>query len=308
MNSNAVYPRNWYVIAESREVGRKPVELKRFGTGLVAWRDSQGTLSVMRDLCPHRSVKLSRGAVCGDTLECCFHGFRFGRDGACQFVPEIKRDAPGLKVETYRSCEKYGFIWVWWPDGEPGNAQPGWFDEIKEDMVCASLSQVWRCPVTRCIENQLDYAHLPFLHRSSIGRGFDPSRQAYVELTSESISFRFEEDTSKPHALIAFRMPNVWINKIAPSYVLMLAFVPIDENYTKFYVRTYQNFLKIPLLSGLVTGVMNQINRFVLREDQNAVESHPAGLSSTQAPFERLFPSDRAIRHFRSLWVDSRKI
>ncbi len=307
MTETDFFPPNWYAIAESREVAsRKPLSMKRFGVELVLWRDHSGNLSIMRDLCPHRSVKLSQGTIRGDVLQCCFHGFQFSSQGRCRYVPEIKRDAPGLQVQTFRNCEKYGFIWIWWPESEPEkNHEPAWFDEIKPDMVWTSLHQTWNSHVTRCIENQLDYAHLPFLHRKSIGRHFDPSREVFFELTKDGIRFFFESDPNKDKTLLAFRMPNLWINKITSRYVLLVAFAPIDETQTKFYVRTYQNFLKVPVLGPLVTGFMNQVNKLILREDRSAVETHPRGLSSLQASFERLFPSDKGIRHFRSLWSGS---
>jgi phenylpropionate dioxygenase-like ring-hydroxylating dioxygenase large terminal subunit len=246
---------------------------------------------------------LSRGTIRKDSLQCCFHGFRFSADGICRHVPEIRRDAPGLKVRTFASREKYGFIWIWWPEGTPESGrEPAWFDEIKPDMAWACLSQVWESHVTRCIENQLDYAHLPFLHRNSIGRGFDPAREAIFDLADDGIRFYFDHGTSADKTVLAFRMPNVWINKIPSRYVLLVAFAPVDERRTKMYVRTYQNLVKIPVVSGMLAGLLNQINRFILREDRIAVETHPAELSSHLASSERLFPSDKGIRHFRSLW------
>ena len=81
-------PNQWYVILESKEVKPgKPIGLTRFGEKLVAWRDSHGRLSVMRDRCPHRGVALSVGDIRGDCLECPFHGFQFDTTGTLHVDP-----------------------------------------------------------------------------------------------------------------------------------------------------------------------------------------------------------------------------
>ena len=78
-------PNQWYVILESNEVKPgKPIGSTRFGEPIVAWRDAHGTVSVMRDLCPHRGVALSAGDIRGDCIECPFHGFQFDTRGAAR--------------------------------------------------------------------------------------------------------------------------------------------------------------------------------------------------------------------------------
>ena len=64
-------PNQWYAILDSKEVrAGKPVGVTRMGEKLVAWRDSKGQVTVMRDLCPHRGVALSVGELKGDCIIC----------------------------------------------------------------------------------------------------------------------------------------------------------------------------------------------------------------------------------------------
>ena len=118
----------WYAILESSEVRRgKPVGVTRMGEKLVAWRDSQGQVAVMHDLCPHRGVALSAGEVHGDCIWCPFHGFEYDASGRCTVIPANGRSAPVpkvFKVQTYPTHEAHGFIFIYWGQPEGGVAPP----------------------------------------------------------------------------------------------------------------------------------------------------------------------------------------
>jgi phenylpropionate dioxygenase-like ring-hydroxylating dioxygenase large terminal subunit len=169
-------PNQWYVILESNEVKRgKPVGVTRLSEKLVAWRDARGQVTVMRDLCPHRGVALSAGKLIRDCIECPFHGFRYDTTGACKLVPANGRSAAppkALRAHTYSTSEAHGFIYIWW--GEPKNDLPPlpWFDNIAEgEFSTQTLRDHWTAHYSRAIVNQLDVAHLPFVHQTTIGRG-----------------------------------------------------------------------------------------------------------------------------------------
>ena len=43
-----------------------------------------GEIFAIDDRCPHEGYPLTQGSLCGTTLTCCFHNFKFNlRDGAC---------------------------------------------------------------------------------------------------------------------------------------------------------------------------------------------------------------------------------
>jgi phenylpropionate dioxygenase-like ring-hydroxylating dioxygenase large terminal subunit len=168
-------PNQWYAILESNEVKKgKPVGFTRMGEKIVAWRDGNGKLSVMSDQCPHRGVALSVGEIKGDCIQCPFHGFEYDTSGDCKLIPANGRDAEppkAMHVKTYPTREEHGFIYLWW--GEPQTEYPPlpWFESISDDMVYSTLRDHWKSHYSRAIENQLDVVHLPFIHRTTIGRG-----------------------------------------------------------------------------------------------------------------------------------------
>jgi len=111
----------WYAILDSTEVRRgRPVGVTRMGEKLVAWRDSQGKVTVMHDKCAHRGVALSVGEVHGDCIWCPFHGFEFDAGGRCTVIPANGKDVPvpkAFKVQAYPTHEMHGLIFIYW--GEP---------------------------------------------------------------------------------------------------------------------------------------------------------------------------------------------
>ncbi len=110
-------PNQWYAVLESNEVpARRPVGVTRMGEKLVAWRDSQGKLSILPDLCPHRGVALSAGEVRGDCIMCPFHAFEYDTSGRCTVIPANGRTALVPKVfqaQAYPTHEAHGFIFIW---------------------------------------------------------------------------------------------------------------------------------------------------------------------------------------------------
>src|SRR5436190_23210709 len=92
----------WYPVLQSDELPeRKPIGFMVLGEPLVAWRDAQGKPCVVRDRCPHRSIKLSVGRVYDGQLQCILHGLRFDGEGRCVMIPwddeeDGKRKAPSV--------------------------------------------------------------------------------------------------------------------------------------------------------------------------------------------------------------------
>ncbi len=128
----------------------------------------------MSDLCPHRGVALSVGRLLGDCIECPFHGFQYDTSGRCCLIPANGKNTPvpkAFQVHTYPTREAYDFIWVWW--GEPREELPSlpFIEDIDDSFYYSTFRDHWATHYSRAIENQLDVVHLPFIHRTTIGRG-----------------------------------------------------------------------------------------------------------------------------------------
>jgi phenylpropionate dioxygenase-like ring-hydroxylating dioxygenase large terminal subunit len=283
----------------------------RFGWKFVFWRDPQsGKPLAFKDECPHRLARLSQGKLVQGAVECPFHGFRFDGQGSCAWVPELKRGTPKLKAAALQLVEKDGWIWAFWDakvataiaTGEsatPVDSQPEpWFETLTSDFAYSQVVTHWEKDYSRCVENQLDFAHLPFVHRNSIGRGFDPSGKTEFELNDRGIKVKLPSHREDHPSFFEFRYSNFWQLHVQKRLINTLVFVPVHSDQTRFYMRSYQSFVRVPGLSHLVGWISDLTNRFVLGQDWKIVQRQVA---SSQLALDReiLFPSDKPILHFR---------
>jgi phenylpropionate dioxygenase-like ring-hydroxylating dioxygenase large terminal subunit len=308
----------WYIILESKEVPRgRPVGVLRMGERLVLWRDGAGNLSCMRDLCPHRGVALSEGKLVGDHIQCPFHAFEFDRHGEVRLVPANGQAAhlpAAMHVQAYPTREAHGFIYIWWGEAQAEYPPLPWFESIDEDFAYATVRDTWAAHYSRVIENQLDAAHVPFVHKTTIGRGQRTVINGPVSTLDESgllnIWVSSEQDTGqvakKPSEMtvpdrrpsLQFQFPNVWQNWIADDLRALLVFVPIDEENTRLYLRFYQKIVRTPVLRNLFCAFGGLSNLLIERQDRWVVITQRPKRSDLRGG-EILVPSDGPIILYR---------
>lgn len=293
----------WYVVLSSEEVPRaRAVGHRRLGQDLVSWRDARGQVQVALDRCPHRGARLSLGRVVDGCLECPFHGFRFDSRGACVAIP-AHPDRPisdAMSLIPLPSREAHGFVWVWTGPEPPDEAPIPFFDFSGHTWAGSGFVEPVATSYTRAIENQLDFPHLPFVHRSSIGRLVDASMEIHTEAGGDRI--RFGLDGEQPN--IEFLGPCIWRNRTGPLWQF-LAFVPVDEDQMLYYVRTYQRLITLPGLRWLLGRLNATLNRIVLRQDSAVVESQPTAETRLRMG-EVLVRSDGPIIAYRR-WRESHR-
>ena len=309
----------WYVVLESNEVGNRPIGVTRLGEKLVFWRDQDGKVSSAVDRCPHRGVALSAGAIENKHLQCPFHGFEFDPSGKCVLIPANGRNGVvpnAMRLKTYPTYEAYGYIWIWWGNQvHPDWPAPKFFDNLDNTFVYSSAHDPWNAHYSRVIENQLDVVHLPFIHRSTIGRG---SRTLVdgpvVEWKGDTMLYtyvfnRVDDGTPprKPGELSAktatsvhleFVFPNLWQNYISENVRILAAFVPVDEEHTILYLRFYQNFMRLPLLGQLFARLAMPSNVYIAHEDRRVVVTQQPKASGLKIG-EILIQGDLPIIEYR---------
>jgi phenylpropionate dioxygenase-like ring-hydroxylating dioxygenase large terminal subunit len=91
----------WYVLAFSHEVdATRPLLRYCCSDRIVLFRAANGSPVALYDRCPHRGSPLSLGKITEDTLQCRYHGFRYGASGRCVRVPSQATIVPELSVRS----------------------------------------------------------------------------------------------------------------------------------------------------------------------------------------------------------------
>ena len=305
-------PNQWYAILETDELKTdQPSSFRRLGVDLVGWRDSEGAPVVMEDRWAHRQVKLSLGKIQDNCIECPFHGFRYDSEGACRLIPANGKNGPVpriFQVKTYPVREEHGFIWLWNGEARPEYPPVPFFDELNA-FTYATLRKPWPVDHSRAIENQLDVAHLPFVHATTIGRGgrtLVDGPFSKLEGNALYVWTRTELDVGqvapKPAQLhqpespwgLCFKFPNIWTLRISEQLRIMVAFAPVDDENTMMYVRFYHNLVKNPLARRFIAKAGALGNNRILKQDERVVFTHQpraGGLDSG----DKYIPADRPI-------------
>jgi len=310
----------WYAVMDSIQVKKQPVGVTRMGENLVFWRDASGKVSCLYDKCIHRGVMLSKGQVIHGCLQCPFHGLEYDASGRVTVIPANGKNAPvteRFNVRSYPTHEAHGFIWIWWGDRAPAELKPPrFFDDIDEKFSYGTVYDPWNTHYSRAIENQLDVAHLPFVHHNTIGRGGltlvdGPGFQwvaddmfyvyFYNRLDDGTPPRKPDEvpvpDPDKPFKL-EFIFPNLWQNHIGEDLRIVAAFVPVDDENTILYLRFYQKFMRLPLLRQLFNRLAAPSNLIIAHQDRRVVVTQQPKASGLRIG-EELIQADMPIVEYR---------
>jgi phenylpropionate dioxygenase-like ring-hydroxylating dioxygenase large terminal subunit len=309
-------PNQWYVILETKELKRSPIKIKRIGEELVVWRDREGKACCIADRCCHRGASLSCGRITGNNLECPFHGFVFDASGKVKRIPANGLNTPvpvNMKVNSYELYEDFGLIWMWYGEREKITQKPFFFSELK-DYSYASFQDHWRVHYSRAIENQLDVVHLPFVHRTTIGKGNKtlvngPVVEREGDLITFYVNNMVDDGITKPlkpeeikdyrdFFHLRFHFPNIWQNYISGKIRAFAAFVPVDEENSLIYIRYYQQITKIPVIRHLINWIGILVSVVILRQDKRVVETQLPKKSAWRMD-ENLITGDRPIVEYR---------
>ncbi len=158
--------RYWWPIAFTEEVQGRPFPVRLLGEDLVLFRDGSGKVGMLARACPHRGASLTLGRVEGDGLRCCYHGWKFARDGRCLEMPAEPPDTPlkgKVRQGSYPTEEAAGLIFAYL-----GPLPAPLFPKIdllfRDDMEREVYAKNDFCNWLQRAENGHDPAHLGILH------------------------------------------------------------------------------------------------------------------------------------------------
>src|SRR4030088_15839 len=91
-----------------------PVRVRLLGEDLVAFRDTEGRIGLLEELCPHRGASLffGRNEECG--LRCSYHGWKWDVTGRCVDMPNEPEESTfrdKVRARAYPCGDVNGVIW-----------------------------------------------------------------------------------------------------------------------------------------------------------------------------------------------------
>jgi phenylpropionate dioxygenase-like ring-hydroxylating dioxygenase large terminal subunit len=303
----------WTPVVPARAVPRRaPLAVQLAGEPVVLFRTG-GRIAALLDRCPHRGVKLSLGRVTPDGhLECPFHGWSFAGDGACADVPlsnlrPEQRDRLAARALPVR--EIGGLVWARTSLG-PAPDEPDVPEALQGDGWARWIhAETWSTHWTRAMENMLDFPHVPFVHRTTIGRGLAAKRRPdsvlRVRLQPTPFGGKIEGDfDGQPLGGLDWRRPNGMVlylsDKPNRRFRQHVYCVPVGPTTTRMIVVSARDFARRnPFLR-----LFDEANRFILLQDRRVVESsQPAEVPHPSE--EKSVANDGPTLAFRRFYLDT---
>lgn len=312
-------PNQWYAILPSKLIKEnRTIAVKRLNLDLVLFRDTKGQIGCVADQCTHRGAALSEGKLVGDCIQCPFHGLEFDKTGKCTFIPANGKastdDISRYNVRHYPVKESNGIVYIWFGDVEKAaDKLPFFYDDVDDSYSYSEIEDHWNSHYSRCIENQLDVVHVPFVHYNTIGRGNKTLINGpKVEFENGIIRTSANNEVDhgqkpKPPAEciiketnLNFMFPNIWMNHISPKVKVIIYFAPVDDENTILYIRFYCKIAKLKAINSLIAFFGKYANRVVERQDKRIVITQKPKASSYKSD-EKLLMGDRPIVMYRKM-------
>lgn len=160
------FPKGWYALGLARELAAGDVRpVQAFGRDLVLYRTESGAVNLVDAYCPHLGAHLGHGGrIVGESIRCPFHGFAFGLDGACTYIPYDSHIPPKARMITYPIREKNGLILTYF---DPSGGRPAWEIPDLDGSGWGSLMTTrWdlRGHPQEVTENSVDVGHFDAIH------------------------------------------------------------------------------------------------------------------------------------------------
>ena len=248
--------------SEDLEAGGDPKRVRLLGEDLVAFRDDDGRIGLLDELCPHRRASLALGRNENGALECLYHGWRIDCTGKILDTPVEPEDSTfkdRIRATAYKTYESGGVVWAYMgPAGLEPPPVDFYFTQVPQDRVLTVrvlTSSNW----AQGIEGTIDSSHTNLLHRHGVRPSADvtttmmepgivarrPSNDTrpVMEAQDTAYGFRYaairkpmvDPDTQKYARVSLFIAPIFAMFPPPHGWVWMQAFVPVDDEHTMFY-------------------------------------------------------------------------
>lgn len=289
----------WYVALVGDDL--RPGQLVHktlLGEPVLLARTHTGEVFALRDICPHRGIPLRYGRLEGDTVACCYHGWRFDRQGICVEIPSLREgqevDLGKIRCGGFPCVEQQGLIWVYFarPDesAPPADAPPLMPAFPAQARPAVAIKQPFPCSTDHAAFGLMDPTHAAFVHTSwwfkhqasklrPKEKRFEPSelgwRMVRHPLPPQNIIYKLFG--RKVETEISYRLPGLRIEEVhgdRHALVGLTAITPITDEATE----VHQIFWATPRWVRMLAPVIRPLMHTFLGQDRRVVVQQREGL------------------------------
>ena len=158
---------------------------------IVLFRRLDGSAAAIVDQCAHRFAPLSRGRLCGEHVECPYHGLRYDHTGTCVENPHGSgRIAPALHIGSFPVEERHSAIWVWLGEQAADASLIPDFSHLDAGAPGVLSKRDWMVldvDYRLMADNLLDLSHVNFLHDGLLGHSGMVDAEVVIEEDGDTL-------------------------------------------------------------------------------------------------------------------------
>ncbi|OAJ54988.1 (2Fe-2S)-binding protein [Paraburkholderia ginsengiterrae] len=260
----ALMRRFWHPVCTSAQLPHPdcaPLRVTLLGENYVAFRDTDGNVGFLEELCMHRGASLALGRVEEGGIRCLYHGWKFSASGDVMETPNHAdpKYAARMKAPSFPTREAGGIVWAYVGPKEllPAFSRYAFMDAEPSHRVVLRINV--SCNYLQLVEGGEDSSHVGVLHTNMARPGwkeneFTPnpdvvnpaalaSNDLEPALKIEETAFGFHyvalRKTTDPKVrnarVVPFIVPYGRIIP-APAFQFTVLEVPVDDTHTSTYI------------------------------------------------------------------------
>jgi len=211
----------WQPVARVEDLKDGPQRAVLLDEPLAVFLTESGEVAVVADRCAHRGALLSMGKICGESVQCPYHGWEWAGDGSCTRIPSLadQRQIPPLaRIPSYPVRVHWGLVWTTLEEPLTDVPDVPWFDP---DKWTWGHGTPFELPVAfgLMIENFRDVAHFAFVHEATLG----PQPAVVEPLTPErnglEVRLRRNMEWGDEASSVWGPLREMYYHSIAPNFI-----------------------------------------------------------------------------------------
>ena len=318
-----ILSQHWYPVARIEDVSTQPQQVTLLDVKMALYKTESGDIHLVRDICPHRGVPLTKGWVEGEEIVCPYHGLPYNAAGQCTKIPaqpELTKISDRFRLSKFPVVQKYGLIWTSIQNHDVESAHFPVLDTWEDPTHQAILPPYVDIAGSsgRQLEGFIDVAHFAWVHHEAFANRENPVVPKYSTIkTDYGLQTEYVSDVSNyPHGLQHLAPEGfLWkrVFDVYPPFSAILtvhfphdgilkilnACCPMSHNKTRLFVPLTRNFDT----TGDLQAVYD-FNAQIFAEDQDMVEAQKPEELPLDLMMEAHFEADRSSTMYRRILAD----